>query len=154
MNKKQLIKFIQESNKIEGITGIVRTVEVEAFNNFLKLSKIEIGNLDALVHVFQSDANLRINVGDNVFVGNYYPPPGGVRIKKELEEILNKVNRFVWTPFKTHIVYENLHPFTDGNGRSGRALWAWQMLKGDYEPRLDLGFLHAFYYQTLQEQRK
>ena len=53
------------------------------------------------------------------------------------------------TPFGIHLRYETLHPFMDGNGRSGRILWAWQMLHHDIAPGIRLGFLHAFYYQTL-----
>ena len=45
--------------------------------------------------------------------------------------------------------YETLHPFMDGNGRSGRILWAWQMIEHNIAPGLSLGFLHAYYYQTL-----
>ena len=37
----------------------------------------------------------------------------------------------------------------DGNGRSGRALWLWQMVnQHNYDMRL--GFLHLWYYQSLQ----
>ena len=50
-------------------------------------------------------------------------------------------------PWVFHVQYERLHPFTDGNGRSGRALWAWQMMRR--REGLALGFLHRFYYQTL-----
>ena len=53
------------------------------------------------------------------------------------------------TPYDIHRRYETLHPFMDGNGRSGRILWAWQMIHHDIRPGLSLGFLHAFYYQTL-----
>jgi Fic family protein len=38
----------------------------------------------------------------------------------------------------------------DGNGRSGRAIWLWQMLR--QEGGAPLGFLHHFYYQTLEAQ--
>jgi hypothetical protein len=51
-------------------------------------------------------------------------------------------------PLEAHVRYETLHPFTDGNGRTGRALWYWMMVGSS---RADLGFLHAFYYQTLKK---
>lgn len=51
-------------------------------------------------------------------------------------------------PFQMHNKFVHLHPFMDGNGRSGRAIWARQMINHmgyDFNP----GFLHVFYYQTL-----
>lgn len=56
-------------------------------------------------------------------------------------------------PYHIHVDYENLHPFTDGNGRSGRALWLRRMKdlgENSFYQALDLGFLHTFYYQTLK----
>lgn len=38
----------------------------------------------------------------------------------------------------------------DGNDRSGRILWAWQMIEHNISPGLSLGFLHALYYRTLR----
>jgi len=37
----------------------------------------------------------------------------------------------------------------DGNGRTGRAIWAWQMQRLGRDP-FALPFLHRFYYQTLE----
>ena len=62
-----------------------------------------------------------------------------------MQNILNAMDtEGAW---QTHNDYENLHPFTDGNGRSGRMLWAWQMRNDD--DAMARGFLHTFYYQTL-----
>ncbi len=85
-------------------------------------------------------------------MGNHRPPPGGLSIRAKLKGILKGVANEVH-PFRVHLAYETLHPFMDGNGRSGRALWAWQMLKKYGPDALSLGFLHRFYYQSLEFSR-
>lgn len=85
----------------------------------------------------------------NVRIGNHRPPPGGPGIATELSKLIRQAIDNDATPFDIHRRYETLHPFMDGNGRSGRILWAWQMIEHDIAPGLNLGFLHAFYYQTL-----
>jgi Fic family protein len=84
----------------------------------------------------------------------YTAPPGGRGIKARLKVLLAKVNSDPkgYDPFDMHCEYEMLHPFTDGNGRSGRLLWAWHMLKRGES--LSLGFLHQFYYQALRHQQQ
>ena len=84
-------------------------------------------------------------VGMDVAVGSYIPPRGGPHVLKKLENLLFSVHHRTISAYKIHLEYESLHPFTDGNGRSGRMLWAWQL--GD--TAVSLGFLHLFYYQTL-----
>lgn len=60
--------------------------------------------------------------------------------------LLDLVNRDPRDPYKIHLLYEDLHPFTDGNGRSGRAIWLWQM---ERQGGTRLSFLHWWYYATL-----
>jgi Fic/DOC family protein len=91
----------------------------------------------------------------NVAVGSHRPPPGGPDIPGALGFLLDTMKRGL-DPWTTHKRYETLHPFMDGNGRSGRALWLWQMIHqyGGRDPyALRRGFLHTFYYQTLSEGR-
>jgi hypothetical protein len=120
-----LIEFIRESNRIEGIRRDPTDEEITAHEILLDLEEVSVADLEAFVARVQPGAVLRRG-GQNVRVGDYLPPNGGPL-------------------YKTHIDYELLHPFTDGNGRSGRALWLW--LRGGNAP---LNFLHTFYYQTLQ----
>jgi hypothetical protein len=85
----------------------------------------------------------------DVQVGNHIAPRGGSNIRSELESLLMRANTGIH-PWKIHLEYETLHPFMDGNGRSGRALWLWMMSQsGQLNRALKLGFLHSFYYQTL-----
>lgn len=136
--------FVRESNRIEGILREPTTEEINAHGRLLVLPHIAVADLCQFVGHVQPDADLRMQPGMNVYVGDHMPPPGGPSIGTRLENLLAFCERH--GPYKTHIAYEMLHPFTDGNGRSGRALWLWQMGGIDKAP---LGFLHHFYYQTL-----
>lgn len=135
--------FIWESNRIEGINRNPTQEEIAAHEVLLINKEITVKDLEAFVSIIQPGATLRNRVGFDVRVGDYYAPAGGPEIELRLEELLHKLT--IKNSFWVHLHYEQLHPFTDGNGRSGRALWLWQV--GGKAP---LGFLHSFYYQTLQ----
>ena len=157
-SKKQIVDFMIESNRIEGIEGTTGD-EVFAFEHFIGLDQLYSHDVISLVRRLQPGAHLRNRVGDDVWVGGHQAPSGGPHITMRLMDVLATVD--LWkqglpdaTPLKVHLDYESLHPFTDGNGRSGRAIWAWQMLHAPVGTRalrvgLRLGFLHEFYYQTL-----
>ena len=140
-----LSEFIIESNRIEGITGLPK---MEPSAAFISLDEPTVEDLCEFVRS-EAGAELRTRVGMSVIVGNHRPPPGGPEIAIELRKLIQLAIDNDATPFDIHRRYETLHPFMDGNGRSGRILWAWQMIEHDIRPGLSLAFLHAFYYQTL-----
>ncbi len=149
----KLIAFVRESNAIEGITRGPTTEETMATLHFVELDKFTVADMVKLVQVYQPDALLRDKVGMDVKVGGHIAPKGGPAITALLTGIIEIASHHMnlQTPYKTHQDYEGLHPFTDGNGRSGRALWLWQMER--FHGGAPLGFLHHWYYSSLSEAR-
>lgn len=144
-------EFINESNRIEGIIRPPNRNEISEFHRFMDLEHVTVHDMEIFVKAYQPGAKLRDRAGLNVAIGGRVAQPGGPHIRQHLAALLERANRPAFVslpgeadpPWEIHVAYEMLHPFTDGNGRSGRMLWAWQMRN------FPLGFLHTFYYQTL-----
>lgn len=144
-----LAAFVAESNAIEGIHRAPTSDELNAHETFLARPTIDLTTLCTLQSVIAPRKPLRSEPGANVMVGEYVAPPGGPGIPQALLVILQAASKGYNNPWRWHVKFEMLHPFMDGNGRTGRALWAWHMKKLGRDP-FALPFLHRFYYQTLE----
>lgn len=146
-----LINFVKESNSIEGINREPLEEEIAAHTKFLDLDEIKVADLCGFVKVV-ANRSLRVNYGDDVYVGGHIPPSGGPVIEKKLEALLVDIQTDVLNSYNAHVKYELLHPFMDGNGRSGRVLWAWHRMREGFNP-FSLSFMHTWYYQSLTAAR-
>lgn len=153
-----LYEFAKESNEIEGIK---HPDEHHRHKNalawFIQQKSMSRKVLKIFCDKIQQGIRLRTEQKDAVFIGTksgeliYTPPPGNL-VPKLLSALIKKINTEKIHPYLAHYEYEKIHPFTDGNGRSGRALWLWHMHKlTGYDGSLK--FLHKYYYQSLQQYR-
>lgn len=146
-----MFEFVRQSNAIEGITRPPSRVEVDAHRTLLALRTLTVDDVVQFVSAV-ANAPIRARSGMDVRVARHYPPGGGPQIVTRLNALLDAINKRWLSPWEAHVEYETLHPFMDGNGRSGRAIWLWQVGGLNHLPPLH--FLHAFYYQTLQNARR
>lgn len=147
--RSRLMEFAKESNRIEGVTNADDNERMfKKLEAFLKLEKLTVENVCG----FNEWGELRDREGMNVWIGGKMAQSGGNYIRRSLETLLSNISNHGNTSnvdaYNCHLCFERSHPFMDGNGRTGRAIWLWQMVRQhDYD--LSLGFLHKWYYQSL-----
>ena len=89
-----------------------------------------------------------------VRVGNYFPPkPDVVRqLTNELLEWWNNLSS-KWPPVISsaiiHYRFEAIHPFGDGNGRTGRALALWELYRREFDTH-HIFSVDEFYWENRQ----
>jgi len=153
----RLMDFAEESNHIENIHN--HEANKDAYNRlvvFLALDSLTIQD----VCNFNTAGKLRDKVGMDVSIGGHIPPLGCPEMAYTFKDIIDIVSTGHapfngardLSAFRNHEDFEMLHPFTDGSGRTGRAIWLWQMVK-QFDYALENGFLKQWYYQSLDARR-
>ena len=149
VTRTNVFSFLKESLAIEGIHRNPTSDEIDITVEFLSLPEITVQDVCNLQAIYEPDMPIRDQVGMNVRVGGHFPKKGGPEIRNLLATIVRWANENVANPWDVHCDFEELHPFMDGNGRTGRILLAWHMRRAGKDP-FSLSFLHRWYYQTLE----
>lgn len=149
----RLAAFAVESGKIEGED--TRMKDYEALMLALQAEKIDAATLFAIHAKYAEGSKLEAREqgayrAGQVYVGRHVPPPA-TEIKKLMDDWLMWYVTDMTDSYRSHCLFESIHPFADFNGRVGRALWLRKAIGEGYD--CSLGFLHKFYYQTLSNFR-
>jgi len=127
LTKKFLEAWQTESNAIEGLHRSRARLreEVDALATFLANKRVASFEILLLANALEPNAVLRTRVGQNVRVAGHVAPPGGPSIRRDFAELLVTVSENDVNPVIGHAAYLQLHPLTDCNGRTSRALYLW-----------------------------
>lgn len=161
MSHRYLRELIRQSNLIEGIVGVPEMDQSEVAWNWLydwnmPLNHGAICKVQKIITINQTDLRpdqrgyYRDLSHTNVRVGNHVPPPWP-DVKARMDNWLEDYQRV--TPWEAHADFEFIHPFVDGNGRTGRMLMWWQELKAGGTPTMILAADRADYYRRLEKGR-
>ena len=118
--------FVIVSNRISGIDRRPTEAEIAAHRGLLATNNLRVENLEIFVDHIARGARLRdeadLGIGDDGIVLRVEP-------KADLATIVKGVRSLATSPERLHRLYSLLQPFTDGNGRCGRALIMWQIVR-------------------------
>lgn len=137
------MRALFESNAIEGEWDGQSLIDArEAWDYIKGLETIDINDIQ-IVHfklMFHKDIKNKYR-GDwrdmPVWIGGEFKSQPKIVIQSLMEDFINDINNDIKSnshelgPIDFHIRFESIHPFIDGNGRVGRILLNWHLLRLD-----------------------
>lgn len=142
---------IHEAKNLARVMGYVEDTCKEQLNieTLLLLHKMLMGNIDERIAG-------RFRVGDEwVRIGSYIAPNPdaveGLVQKLLIAHAADKTSHIITRIARFHLEFERIHPFCDGNGRIGRVLNNYILLREGYVP-INIAFAdRARYYEAFKE---
>lgn len=150
-------KFIKGSNQIEGITDLEEIEQSLKAWEYLEsqpvITAAVVKEVQRIITANQPELEATQR-GEYrkipVRIGGLYAPNAGL-VPALMDSFLAELEQM--TPLVAHIRFESIHPFVDGNGRTGRMLMWWHVAKLGKNP-FYYGKKEQRAYYRLFEQRR
>lgn len=131
---KEIEQFLKESNAIENVYDAISLEQAKIAWEYLTEQKEMTSGVILKTHkILMLFSNLLPNEkGYFRQVGVSVGGRLGMTWQKIPEAIGNWCNNTMkarWSAKKLHVAFEKIHPFVDGNGRVGRMLMNWTLIK-------------------------
>lgn len=127
-NLKEKIKYPEIFDHKEALEYVINNFKENLTETkILKIHKILTKN------ILNSDNSGKYRKCNIKIGGEYGCPPVGIKIKmQDLVKMIKKVKVYqdCWD---VHNEFEVIHPFVDGNGRTGRLILNWLLLKNNFK---------------------
>ncbi len=130
------ILFLKESNAIEGVYDDDSLQQaIKAWSWLIKQPKLVTSVVLKTHAILMKNHNIIPKEKGNYRIGPIYiagrEGSNWVVIPSNMQYWFNKANHDkYWEDIKeSHVAYEHIHPFIDGNGRTGRMFMNWQRIK-------------------------
>jgi hypothetical protein len=120
--------FVRVSNRMAGITREPTPSEISAHRGLLAANALRVENLEMFVHHVAEGARVRSEACAHAESTDEVTT-SAEQLKADLATIVLAAQKHAASPQRLHRIYTMLSPFTDGNGRCGRALLMWQIMR-------------------------
>ena len=141
---KNVRYMLKESNAIEGVFGRYPLVQAgRAWRYAMNFDKITPEIIKEIHRIMMIGLPLEPRHRGAwrdipVYIGGEKKSQPPLVIQRQIEEWCEKTNTVDrnFDPVTLHIAFEEIHPFVDGNGRVGRLLLNWHLVKRNNAPLL------------------
>lgn len=152
--------FIRESNAIEGIYDEAEIKQsLHAWEFLIEQEEISHGvicKVQKMITINQTNLQphmrgyYRTMSKTNVSVGGRHAPDFSL-VDSLMQGWLDDLAKM--TPLVAHVRFESIHPFVDGNGRTGRMIYWYHCIKTGQHPFFYEGKKRDIYYRLFDQER-